>query len=477
MFKKALLILLIFAVTAGILYTKVDRDTEADIEAFVFPGDVVLKEVSKVVLENSLGVQTTTTSNVSDDKGHIGQLTEIKFESNSGNATYRHIALVGNADRDTPIMVRYYSGGEFTPYREHRLIEGSHAQFIEAPSRDYFFSSGQFYELYDGYTERLSAGALAVSPEVMIESNRLNFQLPVKEGVLSEYWFIESQMPLVYWNNAKEVDLLARMDFDLTRQFSVLGNMYPVPDSYSGVGENHFYHNHAYHVGNKLLVEGASLFSKLFSQISANHLMTNMPEGGYFMTPMMSSWLGADYGLGYAFYDTRFNADAAQFLVNTYKKTRDWTFLEAAEKHIAFFKVYCDQYKIPTSDRGYLVMDYTDFSGSGVIVHASLNHILAEAVLLYDYHMATGDQKSRQIADELLQGIEDLGEGWVKENGDLWYAYHPEKGFILQDYIDVTLNDLRTAQQTYFNVYGKEFEFINYLIDVKLKYVNSVIGK
>lgn len=454
---------------------------------FKIDSSYLIEEVSYFSEENYYGFYADVYYAITKDGEELGKLRFILYEMKASQATYYHMALYSNPSAtiaklaEAPSLTVEYEIQPKDVGVQIEVVEGmieaeepfyldpsAKAHFTNAFGRHFFVSAHQNYEMFEGYYKRLPSNM------AILENTHWRFNLTFGDNTLSEYWMIDSGYPLIDQADTAEIDLLKRMDYDVKRQFSVLGNLYPVPSSYSGAGENHFWHNYAYHVGNKLMLEGNSLFAYVLEGVALQQLMLEYPETGYYVTPMKSEWLAADYEMGINFYDSRFNTDAAQFLAHGYLKTQEEKALEGLKRHIDFFKQYAQRYQIPTSDQGFLVMDYTDFSESIKLNHASLNHIVAEAILLYDYYQLTKDEDSRLLADQLIQGLVDLGDGWFKENGDLWYGYHPQQGFILQDYIDVTLNDLIAFKSTYYEVYATTHPFMERLLIQKQAYVDSI---
>ncbi len=447
----------------------------------------------------SLKSSTTLWNNQEDTYGlasiatgkNLGTLTVKQLNLPQQPEAYLHItfqATPETLDQPKPLSLKFQLGTSKENFTITNLNPGAGPVFYQSPTQSLVISSLQTYKtIQKGAYQRLTNPPDATT----FEKNTLQMNFPITRANLSEYWLMLSPNQLVNPQDQTEMNLLKRMNFDQNRQWSSLGNLDPVPSNYEGAIPNLFWSNYGYHIGNKLLLQGTSPFSRVYALVAAQHLLSRYPESGFFLTPFSVDWLKVDYGIETDFYDTRFNSDAAQFLANLALKYDLKEAKTALDHHIKFFKTYASKNSFLYEKAGfthYLPMDYANFTSTQVegqitqvyksaTNHASFNHVLAQVTLLYNHYQLTGDETSKQLGNDLIEKLSALGRDWIKPNGDLWYAYHPSKGFILQDYIDVTLNDLYTCQEIYKRVNGKTNDFLEDMTLVKEAYVASLSKK
>jgi hypothetical protein len=189
-------------------------------------------------------------------------------------------------------------------------------------------------------------------------------------------------------------------------------------------------------------------------------------EMGFIPTAPRSQWLYEDFNIGYEFYDTRMNTNTVRFLMKINNYYPDRRFQEPIHRYFDFYKDFASRYRILTKS-GYLPCDYMDQQGQGRITHVSLNHAITEMSALYDYYLLCGDEEALNMARSIRGAVEDMHKRFVKPDGDLWYGMTPDYTFVLQDYRELTLNDLIEAQGIIRQVEGEENPALQYLIDAK----------
>lgn len=422
---------------------------------------------------------------------NLGTVTVKQLTIPNQAESYFHIIYQATSDainQPQPLTLKLQLTSPKEKYTITTLNPGAAATFYQSPTESLFISPLQTYKATQkGAYLRLPN----LTDAITLDKNTLTMKMPVAAENISEYWMVLSPNQLVNPLDQTEMTLLKRMDFDQKRQWSNLGNLEPVPSNYDGAVPNLFWSNYGYHIGNKLLLQGTSPFSRVYAVVAAQQLLSRYPESGFFLTPFSVDWLKINYGLETDFYDTRFNSDAAQFMANLASKYDLKEAKTGLNRHIAFYKGYVTKNSFLYEKNGfthYLPMDYGNFTTTQAdgqtthvykqaVNHASFNHVLAQATLLLHHYQLTGDETSKQLANDLIGNLSVLSRDWVKPNGDMWYAYHPTSGFILQDYIDVTLNDLYQCQTDYKRVNGQANAFLDEMIMVKEAYVASLTKK
>jgi hypothetical protein len=170
-------------------------------------------------------------------------------------------------------------------------------------------------------------------------------------------------------------------------------------------------------------------------------LSNSYNDQGYLPTRPYSEWLKGDYGIGYNFYDTRWNADSAASLLTFHTQYPDAGVLEKLKKHVEYYKKHFKENSF-TVGKAVFVPDYMDYSKKNKTAHCSLNHYLAEMMVLYQFADLTADEEALEIARSIVNSIRITSKKWIKDNGDLWYSVTPAGVFRGRDYPDVTYNDL-----------------------------------
>lgn len=343
------------------------------------------------------------------------------------------------------------------------------------------FSS--FFSRVDAY-EPLGNGVRKVDHEATVplryrstqEGKNIILSLPHHKGWEMEQWGIVGKPDMFDWKDEKQKKLKLIANLDYLRKWTQGGVQYIPDPSYVPYHEWAFWVVPAQHVGNKLLLYGNDRFSKNLALLSLESALQTQGEAGYWKSTPQSSWLLKDYAIDAGFYDTRFNTDAALFLLEGYRRFQDEEYLDSAKRYGDFLIQYATTHHGKTRNGGYLVYDYSQQGHSGKVVrtHSSLNHLLAEMNFLYDLYRETKETKYFDVAEKMKQAVKDTHLGWVKqENGDLWYAYMPDDTFGMQDYKHLTLKDLKTSQELFQQLFGQEDADFQYLIEVKESYLKK----
>lgn len=217
---------------------------------------------------------------------------------------------------------------------------------------------------------------------------------------------------------------------------------------------------------------GIYYYPQLISLVYVS-LISNSKEGVLFTQPA-SIYLKKLYGFEEEFFDTRFNTDLADFLVQVGYKINEPSDIWAARKYKKYLLQHAEKYhwRIKT---GLLIADYFWKNNALIITHASLNHNLAEINFL----LRLGDEDGLQLAQKILTAVRLTKNKWIAPNGDLYYAYYGNSNYGGKDYLELTLRDLKTTKQllSYYN-WGHEYlSDIEYLIQTKIQYLSENKGR
>ena len=319
-----------------------------------------------------------------------------------------------------------------------------------------------------GYGVFREIRTLQISVSRSQDESEFCFPLSSGEGGIIRLWGVISHEQLVNWGNEPDVSSIRVADLNRARKFWYDGSYDMVPMSYVPTDPRGFWICPAQHVGRSFLTKG-SRFTYAVAVSSMYSLITSQNNTGYWPTRPQSNWLAQDYGFGHDFYDTRFNTDAALYLMKAFQIYGEDNALAAARRYAGFLCGFARESAYRSKNGGYLVPDYRDSSGEHR-THTSLNHLLAEMNFLYEMFLTTGDADYQETATKMLQAVKDTRDEWIKESGELWYARLPNGDYGFEDYPTLTLNDLRQSQKIITKVSGDEDSDLARLITSKETY-------
>ncbi len=305
----------------------------------------------------------------------------------------------------------------------------------------------------------------------------ISWSFPKNTGFVGEIWYLCSQNKLADWNNGNHFAALAQ-DLAEERRFSWDGYYFPIPANYIPNGDNMLYRQPSDYTGASFVKYGDFPAAFDMGFVMTYTCMLNQNEKGYWATVPKSGWLSEDFNIGGGFYDTRFNTDFAESLLNAYKRYNNDEFLFAACKYAEYFNEHANTESYSTQNGGLLVQDY-GYDYDHIDTHVSLNHQLAELNYLYKLYQITREDSYRFLADKMLTAIDDTKNQWVLANNNLNYALYYMAGTNpMVDYPYLTYNDLFETQELYTAIYGKEDETVKYLMSCKLEWMtaNSITG-
>ncbi|MCL1702597.1 hypothetical protein [Lysinibacillus sp. Bpr_S20] len=314
------------------------------------------------------------------------------------------------------------------------------------------------------------------------DDNGLTITLPLQsEGNdLSENWLLVSQKPLF-----KKEEVLDEWISQSTKQYKETNKWYTAEGPYSklpwsiepetklGYGRN-LVRIQDKKALNYFETTRERYFYDLLLNSVANLFIFQGDKKGLWETEYTSTWLKKDYGIQAPYTDTRHNENVALFL----KKTGDILGIkELKNSTITYADFLVDQTKngniIEVPNGGYLVTDYYSPQQTKK-THTSLNHALGEMNFLLESYQQTKEKTYLDVAQNMRRGVENIGEKWLRENGDVWYQMNSDFTFEGIDYPLLTLEDLLKSQQSWEAVGEKRSELFDRLIRSKTRYlVNS----
>ncbi|MCD8089037.1 MAG: hypothetical protein LUD81_00130 [Clostridiales bacterium] len=414
------------------------------------------------------------------ESGDIFELYNYYFKSgnNQGSAVKNGFSIPGSS-----IEIHYYD------YQSKSWSTLTNTENL--PKETLFIDTDSYHmvigvpTVYANYSETHTAvifGGLEKPVEIVKSADEKHYDIKYTFNSSGLYdgsvWVLKSERPLVDWDSPNQLNII---NSDLVHQGRFLWDGYYFTQSsdyspYYGSG-TYCRHPSSYvpvvfaHYGS---FNAAYDLGYAFTYIC----MKNQCENGYWKTGQSVNWLNSDFGIGGGFYDTRFNTDFAQGLLYAYKRYGNPEFLDSLIKYIRYFFSHAENYHYETENGGLLVQDYScDYDHKNT--HCSLNHQLAELNLLYNVYDEIKFEGCRLLADKMLLGVEDTCDQWILENNNLKYAlYYSGSANTMTDYPYLTYNDLFTTRQILRDMFNRESEAVNRLMDAKLKWMkaNNVTG-
>jgi len=307
------------------------------------------------------------------------------------------------------------------------------------------------------------------------EGWQLELCAAVTPGAQVECFYLLSGEQLVDWEDPVQQTLWAGYDFTAASRWCYAGYYYLAPENYIPSGENYYHRLPAAYIaaqcGEK---EGRICYDLSLPML---HVMLELQnDQGYFPTQAGSQWLLEDYEIGAGFYDTRFNSDLVEALLVMNEKHQIPEFADAAMRYGQYFQSMAEQnhYALPmeNGEEAWLIWDY-DYRNGCLANHCSLNHQIAEILVLYRLFDLTGYEGYETLAQRMLNGILAVGEDWILPDQDLAYAYLSDGSMGMQDYPYLTYNDLFDLRAALDARYGSYEPMLDRLMSAKMSWMEQ----
>ena len=362
-----------------------------------------------------------------------------------------------------------------TPLAEMEL--GTTCVYIDGDAQDYFIYVPIGYQMLENQSlrENGSKGYLSVTKEGGRWRLRLYGSF-LQSGTVCDYSIVRSSGDEPLLNAAEEnvMKLWSTYCNNGDGRWCYDGYYFPAADTYIPTGDGCLFRCVAAYFAKSMEWQANS--SRCAADLSISILDTislQQNEEGYFPTMSGSTWLAADYGIAPGFYDTRFNSDL--LMIYEHFMSRTDGFRQVASRYFDFYLEFAEKNHYETENGGYLIWDYNNATQP---VHCSLNHQLAEMLILYRFASLLERPELEEMADRMLLGIEDTCEGWIMEDNNLHYCYMDGGVFGKDDYPYLTYNDLYTMQQEFGKMGRGRNEALDRLMEAKLQWMqaNGVTG-
>lgn len=313
-----------------------------------------------------------------------------------------------------------------------------------------------------------------------IDSNQMTISLPLasKGNDLSENWFLFSKE-----KQFKDEDILNKwIDFQLDSYqranswLTASGSYKKLPWSIEpstklGYGRNLGLMQDKTALDNYEIYRERYFYNLVLNSIT--DLLKYRDEKGteLWETEYTSTWLKKAYNTTAMYVDTRHNENIALFLMRAGRILQ----IDELKPFLFHYGDYLvsqvDKGNIIQVENGYLISDYYSPHAKMKKTHSSLNHTLGGLNILLECFEQSGKKKYIETALHIRTAIEELGDKWIRPNGDIWYQVNPDLTFSGNDYEQLTLIDLLTSQTKFEAVGLKRSELFDQLIKSKTSYL------
>jgi hypothetical protein len=270
----------------------------------------------------------------------------------------------------------------------------------------------------------------------------------VPPETIHEDWILFSEGVLVNIHSARTRKVLETTDLSKIKRINQQGFYYLAMNSgLKGETRKTYYWDYSMYSIRSILEYYYTSQERLFYDLAVHcflSLQTRRNDKHYWTTGTVSGWLKNLYAIEEHYFDTRFNVDAALFLLFFHER---FHLNEALEMAAKIGDILLDQMRkglgFRTPNDGILIQDYISGPQPEVLTHASLNHLINEANFLMMLYDKTGIVYYRNGAQRIIKGIQATEESWKNlQTGDLHYALFTDGSFSGKDYLTLTYHDI-----------------------------------
>jgi len=358
------------------------------------------------------------------------------------------------------------------------MAEGPNMFDFGKGNRSVFVSrSGRFIEQPVGLIKRLADASVA-TVSIFEERIILSFELSETGEEWEDGWLVASREMLLDISNTRTMEALIVSDFGRVKILRHDGWWLTTQrGDYDGCEDNCYYPNPGFYTPRSLLRWFCQKENRLFIDVvlsSMKSAVETTPDSGYTLMPIVPELFQEWYGMGADYLDTRFSTDGARFLVLCAKIFGCKSARQKAPLLAKSYEILLTTHK-NIAGKGYFLPDYIWGGPLKTKVHSSLNHILCVINYLLELSELTNDGTYLSMTQPMFDGLEALFPYWIKDNGDLWYAYFPDGNtFKRKDYPDLTYNDLKECSALCERVFGQKNTIIEKYLKIKRDYLTKI---
>jgi len=375
--------------------------------------------------------------------------------------------------------VKYYDGAKWITSALEETSYSSGMYFISTQSEQLIVCLPFAYRQLENAVLQEIEG---FSPKLMVKQRDggWNFEIyapRTEAGAYIEYMYVRSSGELVDWTKPNAYKDWAGYLFTGDSRWTLDGYYYAAPHNYIPSGEGCFHRLSAAYISTKFIDRSEDhRAARIMGLAMLDMMLPLQNELGYFPTLAGSQWLKDDYDIGPGFFDTRFNTDLVTSMITAVTDLgADWL-MPAIDDFSAFYLNWLDTWAIER-DGALVAPDYWDEDGCKVS-HTSLNHQLAEALMMLKLFRLKGEQIYLDKALSLIAGMTKKTDFWLSDpGGDLQYGWYAGSS-IGTDYPYLTYNDLYKLNEELYLITGRRDKDLERLIAHKLAWMikNGVTG-
>jgi hypothetical protein len=193
----------------------------------------------------------------------------------------------------------------------------------------------------------------------------------------------------------------------------------------------------------------------------------------YWETEVTSTYLKNLFGITAPFVDTRFNEQIALFLYNGGKAFGHDDYTVGLKNYANLLVSQKGKGNIIKVDaNSFYIQDYFP-AKQNVKTHSSMNHLLGGMNILLLAYKELGDPVYLQTAESIQSALEKDVNKWVRPNGDIWYKISPDRTFVGEDYVHLTLEDLIHSYEMWSDIDPSKTAVFEKLIRSKAGYMDK----
>lgn len=360
--------------------------------------------------------------------------------------------------------------------------------YIVTTQSHYIFSNPTNYTNIDNMIQlqENSSNANDISSALnfkMSEKNSncsVNLKLSQEENIISEYWYMS--MPVTesidYDNITASLNRIYKTGLMINSLILQDGYYMLSPDNFkvsafSEVkGKNIFYKTLPTETLENLIINATSNFENNLAYSLAEKSSTSQDLLGNWITPATSKWLYYDYNIQNNYIDIKKNSEMALNLIDAYKKYGTSEFLKSAITYGEYLLQYSEIRSHKSTNNGILLEDFSSIEHDKS-TFVSLDQQAVSINFLYELYYITSQEKFLNLANQLLQGIQDTKNLWIDENNNLkYFIYAVENSNLLNEYADLSFDNLEKLIKSadYYSTYISSYP--NYSI-----YLEKIIAE
>ncbi len=293
-------------------------------------------------------------------------------------------------------------------------------------------------------------------------------------GTCSDFMYTYGKKDMLDWSDYKTDAEWDTYSFDNHSRMTFTGYYMLTEANYVPFGENIFYRCQACYIADRFQRENMqNRAAQNFLTAIVDTMLQQQNELGYFPSTVYSTWLQGEYGLVPPYYDTRFNSDLAEILIDYYQQYGCREAYTALQKYLEFYLDMVSKTAWDDGNGGLWVHDYWAEGFDNSQVHTGMNHQVAEIMVLYKLSDIFEKYDLKLLADRMTRAITNVGMRWVRPQGDFHYQINVDGSLSNEDYYTLTYNDLYELQEFLEKDYGYRNPVLDEMMEAKLRWMKA----